>query len=81
MFNVFHKSKYNSIVIFVIYNDQLITKKKNVIIKNNKLLKVFICLNSNYYIVENLYFVHQLVKKNLNFNFERAYCIFNLIVL
>ena len=58
MLNFFYKSKYNLIVIFVIYNNQLIAKKKNVIVKNNKLLKVFTCFDSNYYIVERFYFVH-----------------------
>ena len=60
MFNFFYKSKCNLIVVFVIYNDQLIAKK-NVIVTNNKFLKTFIYFNSNFHIVRSFHIVHQFI--------------------
>ena len=55
-------------------------QKKNIVVKDNKLLKVFTCFNTSYFIVKNFYFVHKIIKKNLNFDFENTYSLFNLIV-
>ena len=63
---------------FTIVN--LLQKKKNVVVKNNKFLKIFTCFNTSYFIVKNLYFVHEIIKKNLNFNFENTHNFFNFVV-
>ena len=83
MFDFFHEFENSSVVIFIIHRDQLVVKKKNVVVKNNKFLKVFICLSSNFNIrinFESLHVMHQFVKRILNFVFENAHDFFDFIV-
>ena len=41
---------------FTIVNS--LQKKKNVVVKNDKLLKVFTCFNASYFIVKRLYLMY-----------------------
>ena len=80
MLDFFYTSKRNSVIVFEIHNRQLATEEKNVVVENNKLLKVFICFDFNLLVVEIFHFVHEIMKKVLNLRFECAHRFFNLIV-
>ena len=48
MLDFFHEFENRSVVIFVIHHRQLV--KKNVVVKINKLLKIFIRFDSSFYV-------------------------------
>ena len=49
MFDVIHATKCIENVVFIIYFDDFITKKKHVVVNDNEILKLFIDFRFNFF--------------------------------
>ena len=70
MFNFIYNAKNIKDTIFFVNNNNFITKKKNVIVSHNKLLKIFVDFRSSLLVKIfkiKLYVIHYFIKLSFNF--------------